>query len=270
MNFVHLRVHTEYSLTDSIIRIDNLVSRAVELGMPAVAVTESQNLFSAIKVYTTCLKLGVKPIIGAEVLVENTKNPNSPFALVLLCQNNDGYRALCAFVSKAHNRVKSGGTVLMQENWFNPSSCEGLIALSAAQQGEIGQKLLLNKRDEASEALQRLRGNFENRFYLEVSRFDGQYEASYEAAVLDLANSTNTPVVATHQPRFLNKDDYDLHEVKVCIQERTTISDTNRRSNFTAEQYFRSAEEMSECFLICQMHWKIPWKLRNAAIFDSI
>lgn len=248
MSFVHLRVHTEYSLTDSIIRIDDLVSRAADLGMPAVAVTESQNLFSAIKIYTTCVKLGVKPIIGAEVLVENTKNPNSPFALVLLCQNNDGYRALCAFLSKAHNQVKPDGTVLMQENWFNSSSCEGLIALSGAQQGEIGQKLLLNKRDEASVALQRLRGNFDDRFYLEVSRFDGQYEASYEAAVLDLANSTNTPVVATHQPRFLNKDDYDLHEVKVCIQERTTISDSNRRSNYTAEQYFRSSEEMSECF----------------------
>ncbi len=248
MSFVHLRVRTEYSVSDSIIRIDDLISRTVELGMPAVAVTEFQNLFSAIKVYTACLKMGVKPIIGAEVLVENKKNPDSPFALVLLCQNNDGYRALCTLVSKAHDEVKSGGNILMREDWFSPSSCKGLIALSAAQQGEIGQKLLRNKRDEAHEAIQRLRGIFDDRFYLEVSRFDGQYESSYEAAVLELANSTKTPVVATHQPRFLKKEDYELHEVKVCIQNRTTISDTNRRSNYTAEQYFRSSEEMSECF----------------------
>ncbi|MDE0308832.1 MAG: DNA polymerase III subunit alpha [Acidiferrobacterales bacterium] len=248
MSFVHLRVRTEYSVSDSIIRIDDLVSRTVELGMPAVAVTEYRNLYSAIKAYTACVKMGVKPIIGSEVQVENRNNPASPFTLVLLCQNNDGYRALCTLVSRAHNQVSSSGSVLMREDWFTPSSCQGLVALSGAQQGEIGQKLLLNKNDEAHKAISRLREIFDDRFYLEVSRFDGQHEAAYEAGVLELASSTNTPIVATHQPRFLSKEDYEVHEVKVCIQERTSLSDASRRSNYTAEQYFRSADEMSERF----------------------
>ena len=248
MSFVHLRVHTEYSVMDSIIKVDQLVSRAVELGMPAVAVTESQNLFSAIKFYRTCLRMGVKPIIGVETLVENSRNIKSPYSLVLLCQNIAGYQALCTLVSKAHNKAKSGEAIQMQEGWFTPSSCDGLIALSGGQYGEIGQKLLLNKPDDALTALERMRGIFDDRFYLELSRFGAKQEGAYEAAVLDFADSTKTPIVATHQPRFLHRDDFELHEVKVCIQERTTISDNNRSSEYTTEQYFRSPEEMWNSF----------------------
>lgn len=258
MSFTHLRVHTEYSVTDSIIRIDDLVSRAVELKMPAVAVTESHNLYSAIKFYRSCLKMGVKPIIGVEALVENPKNTSAPYSLVLLCQNRQGYQALCALVSRAHNQAKSGKAIQMQENWFSPSSCEGLIALSGGKDGEIGQKLLLNKRDDAVTALERLRGIFGNRFYLELSRIGAKQEAAHEAVILDFADTTETPIVATHQPRFLNRDDFELHEVKVCIQERTTIADNNRSSDYTTEQYFRSVEEMQDCFS------DIPGTLENS------
>ena len=248
MDFVHLRVHTEYSLTDSIIRINGLVSRAAELNMPAVAVTEAQNLYSAVKFYSTCLKMGVKPIIGVEATIENEKNPTLPFSLVLLCQNQGGFRALCKLLSMAHSQAKSGGEIQIKSSWLTPSACEGLIALSAAQTGEVGQKLLLNKPDEAKKSLDRLLDVFKDRFYLEVSRFGGQSEAAYESAVLELAETSKVPIVATHQPMFLNKDDMDLHEVKVCIQERTSISDFNRQSNYTVEQYFRSSAEMEERF----------------------
>ncbi len=248
MSFVHLRVHTEYSLVDSIIRVEELVARSVEFAMPAVGVTEVQNIYSAIKVYSTCVRNGVKPIIGVEAHIENKKNAKSPHHLVLLCQNNEGYRSLCVLLSKAHKQAKTGQSIQMQHEWLTPESCQGLIALSGAQQGEIGQNLLLNRPDDARFALERLGNVFKDRFYLEISRFGAQYEVAYEDAVLELATASKTPVVATHQPRFLNKDDFGLHEVKVCIQEKTTISDKNRMSSFTNEQYFRSSEEMLECF----------------------
>ncbi len=248
MSFVHLRVHTEYSVSDSIIKVQELVSRVVEFGMPAVGVTEIHNVFSAIKVYSTCLQMGVKPIIGVEVPIENDDNPVSPHYLVLLCQNIEGYRAMCELLSKAHDQTRNGGVLQVKKKWLTPSSCAGLIALSAAQQGKIGQKLIHDRFDEARQTLQEYLVIFQDRFYLEISRVGGASEGVYGDGIAELAESTDTPIVATHHPRFLNKDDFGKHEIKVCIQDHTVLSDTLRRKDFTVQQYLCSSEEMVEKF----------------------
>ena len=246
MSFVHLRVHTEYSLSDSIIKIDDLVSQVSKLRMPAVGITERQNIFSAVKVYKACRSLGVKPIIGAEVVLENTATLRSPSLLVLICQNIEGFQALCKLLTKAHQQVKHGGSISVKQSWLSESDCRGLIALSAGSQGELGHHLVQNERELAQQALRRYQTIFPHRFYLEISRFGEQAEELYNDAVLDFADETGTPLVATHLPRFIGREEYEFHEMKVAIHKMQTGSADDVR--YTEEQYLCSAQEMAEKF----------------------
>ena len=246
MSFVHLRVHTEYSLSDSIIKIDDLVSQVSKLRMPAVGITERQNIFSAVKVYKACRNLGIKPIIGAEVFLENTATLRSPSLLVLICQNIEGFQALCKLLTKAHQQVKNGGSISIRQSWLSESDCRGLIALSAGSQGEVGHHLVQNERDLAQQALKRFQTIFPDRFYLEISRFGENTEAVYNEAVLDFADETGTPLVATHQPRFIGREEYEFHEMKVTNHKQQTGSTDDTR--YTEEQYLCTAQEMAEKF----------------------
>ena len=250
MSFVHLRVRTEYSLVDSIIRVNELASYAAELRMPAVAVTDYQNIHCAIKFYTACLSTGVKPIIGAEVIIEDDLRPEHPYSLVILCQNLKGYRSLCALMSKAQvkNAAVAESAPHIKRSWLSADCVEGMIALSAGQSGNIGHYLCRNKLDQAADALDGYQNIFGDRFYLELSRDGRELEAMHNKLVLDLAQETNTPVVATHHPRFLLQDQFDAHELKVCIQSKTSLSDSNRSTAYTEDQYFKSHEQMSELF----------------------
>lgn len=249
MSFVHLRVHTEYSLSDSIIKIDNLVAQVRRFKMPAVGITERQNIFSAVKAYKACRTQGIKPIIGTEVVLENSESLQSPSLLVLICQNAEGYRTLCKLLTKAHQRIKTGGQVSIKRSWLSESSCRGLIALSAGPQGELGRHLMQDEPDLARRALERYQAIFPHRFYLEISRFGEQAEEVHNDAVLELADQTATPLVATHQPRFIGRDEYDYHELKVTIHQQQTSSTTDDLSGpYTEEQFLCSPQEMSEKF----------------------
>ncbi len=249
MSFVHLRVHTEYSLSDSIIKIDDLAARAVECKMPAVGITERYNAFSAVKAYKSLRKYGIKPIIGAELAIENLKTPAAPYELVLICLNRDGFQAMCRLLTKVHQRVKKDGRMEVKPSWLTESDCRGLIALSAGQHGEVGRHLLRNQYQTAREALGRYQAVFPQRFYLEISRFEEESENQYNNAVLDFVEQTGTPLVATHQPRFLDRSEYEYHELKVTIHTQQTggVGQTNERA-YTHQQYFCSAEEMTEKF----------------------
>ncbi len=249
MSFVHLRVHTEYSLLDSIIKIKSLADRAAACNMPAVGITERHNAFSAIKAYKACRQYGIKPIIGVELAVENPADSESPHLLVLICQRMEGFQAMCRLLTKAHQRVESGGQIAIEPSWLTESDCRGLIALSAGLHGEIGQHLIKNREDLASEVLQRYKAAFPQRFYLEISRIDEPSEALHNDAAIDFAEQTGTPIVATHQPRFLNRDEFEYHELKVTIHDQQTggVNSSGGRS-YTAEQYFCSADEMAEKF----------------------
>ncbi len=252
MSFIHLRVHSEYSIVDSTIRINDLIARAVEFNMPAVALTDFQNMFGSIKFYKACLKAGIKPIIGTEICVENSSTPTQPYTLILLAKNEIGYRAMCKLLTKAHSQSTPTGPdeiyMPVKPGWMTPQTCDGIIALSGGLSGQIGQALVSDKIDQARQLLEQYQNIFQEGFYLEISSLGEPREDLYFDRVLDLAQAANAPVVATHQPCFLEPDGFDTHELKVCIQTKRSLSDMNRQSRFFASQFLKSPAQMEEQF----------------------
>ncbi|HUM91631.1 MAG TPA: DNA polymerase III subunit alpha, partial [Candidatus Competibacter sp.] len=244
VSFVHLRVHTEYSLVDGLIRIKGLVKRVAEAGMPAVAVTDMGNLFALIKFYKAALGVGVKPIVGAEVWVRRGEEPTR---LVLLCQNLTGYHNLTRLVSRSYLEGQQRGVPLIDHAWL-AGNTDGLIALSGGREGEVGRALLNDQFDQARAWLADWRALFPDRFYLEVERTGRPQEDAYLEAAIDLAAATGTPVVATNEVCFLQRDDFEAHEARVCIHEGTTLGDPRRPRRHSEQQYLRAPAEMAELF----------------------
>lgn len=243
-----MHVHSEYSISDSIIRIDMLVDAVQNYQMPAVGIADLNKMFGAVKLYKKCIEAGVKPLIGVEALVENPADEKSPFSLVLICQDKEGYRAMCQLLTRAHQESKKNEPPNLKKSWL-AGRTDGLIAMSGAQSGEIGQCLLQgNQFEDARQALNDYRKLFPDRFYLEISRLGNGFDNEYGIRTLELADETKTPVVATNQPRFIDKDDFDLHEIKICIYDRAILSDEHRRRDCTEQQYLKSSGEMAETF----------------------
>ncbi|BAV33857.1 DNA polymerase III subunit alpha [Sulfuricaulis limicola] len=245
--FVHLRVHTEFSLADGIVRTDDLVKTAVRHGMPAVAVTDLANLFGVVKFYQAACAAGVKPLIGADVWLENPADPHKPHRLVLLCQNTEGYRRLCRLLTRAYVEGQHSGRPCLAKSWLE-APMSGLIALSGAHEGDIGQALLSGNVAHADELAHAWQQWFPGCFYLELQRTGQPFQEDYNHAAVDLARRLSLPVVATNHVVFLQPDDFDAHEVRVCIQDGRVLTDTRRPRRYTPQQYFRSSEEMAELF----------------------
>jgi len=245
--FIHLRLHTEFSLVDGIVRIKPLIKRLTELNMPAVAVTEQSNLFSLVKFYSATIAAGIKAIFGADVYLYNSDEPTKPFLLTLLVNTQQGYVTLTELISKAYQEGQHLGVPMLKESWLIENH-GGLIALSGAMEGDIGQALLSENTQLAQQLAQKWAALFKNSFYLELQRIGKVDEARYlEAAVL-LAITLDLPVVATNNVRFLHKDDFAAHEVRVCINQKEVIDNDRRPRNYTEQQYLRSTEEMLELF----------------------
>ncbi len=242
--FVHLRLHTEYSLVDGLIRIKSLVKQVAAAGMPAVAVTDMSNLFALIKFYKAALGAGIKPIIGVEVWV---RRGDEPTRLVLLCQDLTGYRHLTRLVSRGYLEGQQRGVPAIDYRWL-AGNTEGLIALSGGREGELGQALLNDRTEQARNWLAEWRQLFPERFYLELQRTGRPQEEAYLEAVLDLAAATGTPVVATNEVCFLQREDFEAHETRVCIHEGATLGDPRRPRRHSDQQYLRSPAEMGELF----------------------
>ena len=245
--FVHLQVHTEYSLVNGIVRVKELVKAAKNAAMPAVAVTDQCNLFAMVKFYRAAINAGVKPIIGVDVWIANGKQTNQPYPLVLLCQNNKGYQNLTRLISRSYIEGQHHGIPILERAWLTGST-DGLIALSGGAQGEIGQALLANDAAAAAQLLAQWRGLFPQRFYLQLHRVGRPQEEDYIHAAVALAQASQVPVVATNAVHFLRPGDFEAHEVRVCIHEGRTLADTRRPRHFTAQQYLRSPDEMRELF----------------------
>ncbi len=245
--FVHLHLHTEYSLSDGLVRIDELVARAVELGLPAIAITDQSNLFAAIKFYQIAIKAGIKPIIGAECWVENIQSSEQPFRLILLCQDQQGYRNLIQLISRSYLEGQQEGKPIVQRNWLSDHS-KSLIVLSGGREGDIGQALLKNKYSLAKELLQTWVSLFPNRFYLELQRLGRPQEEAYIVAATALASECNVPVVASNDIRFLYAEDFDAHEARVCINSGHVLNDPKRPKVYSEQQFLRSTEEMYRLF----------------------
>ncbi len=245
--FIHLHVHSEYSLYDSLVRIKALVARAKENSMPAVALTDMANMFAVIKFYRAAVAAGIKPIIGSDVWVENSIDHNKPHRLVLLCQDIDGYRNLSRLLTRAYADGQHSGRPCISREWLEQFST-GLIALSGAQHGDVGQALLSDKASLAKELLVGYQKLFGDRFYIELQRTGQPHQDEYVHQAVALAAEMSIPVVATNHVHFLSSDEFEAHEVRVCIQDGRVLSDSRRPKRFTEQQYFRSTDEMADVF----------------------
>lgn len=257
-SFIHLHLHTEYSLSDGLIRIDKLISKVDELSMPAIAVTDLSNLFATIKFYQAAIKKGIKPIIGAECWLENDRFPDQAFQLILLCQNRLGYQNLIQLISRSYLENQHKGKPVLQKNWVANYS-EGLIALSGGREGEITYHLMKDNKALAAESLQSGLTLFQNRFYLQLQRLGRPLEEEYISLALELAKEYSAPVVATNEVCFISAEDFEAHEARVCINSGYTLNDPKRPRTYTAQQYLRSTEEMLTLFA------DIPSALINTA-----
>ncbi|MCH7506937.1 MAG: DNA polymerase III subunit alpha, partial [Proteobacteria bacterium] len=245
--FVHLHLHTEFSLVDGTVRIKSLIEKALELGMPAVAITDQHNLFALVKFYRAAEAAGIKPIIGADVLLRHPDNPDHISRLVLLCQDRTGYLSLCELLSRGYIEGQHHGIPYLRNDWI-ARSADGLIALSAGREGDIGQALLNNHPNRARQLAEDWMSLFPDRFYFEIQRSGREQEQAYEAAALNLASKLGLPVIASNDVRFLDKSDFYAHEARVCIHDGRLLSDQRRERRYSQEQYFKSPEEMQELF----------------------
>jgi DNA polymerase-3 subunit alpha len=245
--FVHLRIHTEYSLVDGMVRIQPLVKRLVALGMPAVAVTDQSNLFALVKFYKAAVSHGIKPITGADVWLYNPQEPGVPHRLTLYVQNETGYRNLTALISRSYQENQHQGIPMLMGDWLFAGN-EGLIALSGGREGEIGRALLAGNPVEARRLVESWAEAFPGRFYLELCRTARPNEERYIDAAVDLAARLDLPVVATNDVRFLEREEFEAHEARACIHQGRVLDDPRRPREYSEQQYLRSAEEMQELF----------------------
>ena len=261
MSYVHLRTHTEFSIVDGSLRVDAAVAAACADGQGALAITDLNNLFAAVRFYTEARGAGVKPIIGCDVRVapDDRSHQAAATGLLLLAMNRQGYLNLCALLSRAWLEGQRNGQAEVRWAWLEQEGLgEGLIALCGARGGAIGQALLAGDKARALSLAQRHAAVFPNRFYLELQRSGHAECARHVVATVRLAAELGLPVVATHPVQFLAAADFEAHEARVCIAEGETLGNPRRQRHFTPDQYFKTQAEMQELFA------DIPSALANA------
>ena len=260
--FVHLHLHTDFSLRDSTIRLPeepehidpakaprpNLISRAVELRLPALAVTDLSNLFAMVKFYRAAEAAGIKPIIGADVFLADAfaADVGGPTRLTLLCQNREGYLGLSRLLTRAYLEGHHGDFVAIRPEWLREES-HGLIVL-AGRDSAIGRGLRENRLDHAERTLREWQKAFDDRLYLEITRTQRPDEDAFNDAALDLASRHDLALVASNDVRFLAREDFESHEARVCIATGRVLDDARRPREYSAEQYLKSPEEMIALF----------------------
>jgi DNA polymerase-3 subunit alpha len=245
--FIHLRLHTEFSISDSIIRIDEAIAKALEFGMPALGISDLMNLFGAIKFYSACQVAGIKPIVASDIWLENIIDRNQPNRLLLIVKNHEGYKRLCELLTKAHLQNQFQGRAEINPTWLEKEDNSGLICLSGAQNSDIAKLLKGGEYDKAVQQAKYWSQLFPQSFYLEIQRINAASEALLQST-LWLANQTHLPIVATHPIQFMQSDDFKAHEARVCITEGCKLEDKNRQQHFEICQYFLSIEEMQVRF----------------------
>ena len=245
--FVHLHLHSDYSLIDGLIRIKPLISAVAEAGMPAVALTDQHNFFAAVKFYSAAIRAGIKPILGADLRLRDEADAKGNSRFFVLCQNMTGYQNLCRLLSRAYIEGQHLGVPMLDFDWLEGQS-EGLICIASSRDGLLSKALLNQQKDEAGEIVERWTSLFPDRFYLELMRTGREDDERYIDAALDMAAEFNLPVVATNDVRFLEADQFEAHEAKVCISDGRLLDDPRRPRHYSTEQYLRSPEEMVALF----------------------
>ncbi len=274
--FIHLRLHSEYSIADGIVRIPEAVAAAKQDSMPSLALTDLNNVFGLVKFYQDARSNGIKPIIGCDVFVSNEAEREKPFRLLLLCQSNAGYLRLCDLLTRAYRENQYRGRPEIRKQWLREGNgaavglsvapplrgmgngTDGLIALSGAHLGEVGVTLLNGNQATAYQLAMEWAALFPGRFYLEVQRTGFAREETHLRETVRLAAELGLPVVATHPVQFISVDDYKAHETRVCIAEGYVLNDKRRVRQFTAQQYFKTQAEMAALFA------ELPEALQNS------
>ena len=246
IQFIHLRVHSEYSMVDSIVRIDDLADRAKADNQPAVALTDLGNMFAWVKFYKAARKVGVKPICAVDAWISNDKDPERPYRIILLVRNQAGYLRLCELLSRAWLENQRRGRGEFRREWFENET--GLIALSGALLGDVGQALISGQTQQATELAQDWARRFPDAFYLELQRYSHPDAQMQTRAAATLAAKLGLPCVATHPVQFITANQYEAHEARVCIAEGEILTNPRRQRKFWPDQYFKSQTEMVELF----------------------
>ena len=257
--FVHLRMHTEYSVTDGITRIDPAIHRVMESGGVALGVTDLMNVFGGLRFYTHALSAGLKPILGCDVRIRNDRFPENPYRMALYCMNHTGYHSLCVLLTKAFLEVNEPYRGQITESWFDePGATDGLIALTGGPLGPLSQMHDKGMDRQARAALRLMARRFPNRLYIELQRAGRSRDERHLHFLTDLAVEQDLPVVATHPVQFLDAADFEAHEVRCCIADGYTLNDPRRDKSYTREQYLKSEDEM------CELFSDIPAALQNS------
>ena len=247
-DFVHLRLHSEYSISDGIVRIDDVVSAAAKDGMPALALTDLANLFGMVKFYKAARKKGLKPVLGCDLYITNESERDKPHRLIVLAQSHPGYLRLSQLLTRAWLENQHRGHAEIRKEWFAEAGTEGLIALSGALDGDVGVALLQDNAPQAERLAADWEKLFPSRYYLELQRSGAKQAERYVQAAVQLAGRMGLPAVATHPVQFLKPDEYTAHEARVCISEGYVLSDQRRPRRFSETNYFLSREEMGKLF----------------------
>ncbi|GAA4783703.1 DNA polymerase III subunit alpha [Lysobacter hankyongensis] len=242
--FVHLHLHSEYSLADSTVRIPELVARCVAQGQPAVAMTDRNNLFALVKFYKACEGAGIKPIAGADISV--AEGDETPWKLTLLCRDRSGYLALSRLLSRAWMEGQRHDGVVVRPQWLADAN-EGLFAL-AGRHSQAGQLAAGNRHDLALQWLGDWQRHFDDRFHLELTRCGLDGEDAFNAFALHAAGQRGLPVVASNDVRFLDADGFEAHEARVCIATGRVLDDPKRPREYSAQQYLKTTEDMAALF----------------------
>ncbi len=245
--FVHLRLHSEYSIVDGMVRIDDAVAAAVADRMPALALTDLSNVFGLVKFYTAARKAGIKPIVGCDVWITHDAERDAPHRLLLLCQSRDGYLRLADWLTRAYRTNQHRGRAELKREWFAEGTT-GLIALSGFRDGDVGDAMLQGNDDGAAKAAAGWAKLFPDRYYLEVQRAGHTDDDALTSSTVRLASDLDLPVVATHPVQFLTRDEFRAHEARVCIAEGYTLADQRRPKRFAPEQYLTTQEAMAKRF----------------------
>ncbi|MGA9852376.1 MAG: DNA polymerase III subunit alpha [Gammaproteobacteria bacterium] len=242
--FIHLRLHSEYSLVDSVIRVPELVQIVSDMQMPAVALTDQGNLFALVKFYKAAQAKGIKPIIGADLRLHDEET--DAFSIfTLLCCNQQGYRNLSTLITRSYLEGQQRGVPMLVRQWL-VGHTDGLIALSGGREGDVGRTLLAGR--DARPLLAEWQRLFSDRFYVELQRTSREREEEYLRAAVQLAATAGVPLVATNDVRFLNAESFEAHEARVCIQEGHTLNDPRRPRRYSEQQYLRSEQEVLQLF----------------------
>ncbi len=249
--FIHLRLHSEYSVTDGIVRLDDAIARALSYRMPALALTDLSNFFGLVKFYSSARGKGLKPVLGSDVFLANKADPDRPYRMLLLCRSHRGYLQLCELLSRAYLAPRLRGRAEITRQMLREVGVDGLIGLSGAGGGDIAESLLQGNVEQATSRALYWANLFQGAFYIEVQRVHPRGQAQQEeliAATAELAADIGLPLVATHPIQFLERDDFKAHEARVCIAEGYMLGDVRRPKLYTEDQYFKSPDEMAELF----------------------